>query len=208
VGTVVPNPWKMGRKWTWLSFVALAGLWAVATFIYVAGREPKLVFEERGLPLEPYATDVTVGKEGEDTTVEFFFEAAPLSNAWAYADVILVPKDSEEAIGFGTQVEEWHGVSGGEAWREGSTRNTVLLGGIPGGDYMLQINPQAGQQGTLANQAPDGLKLNVKMRQDVVLARYILASFFIILGFPILYFLFGAFFEGRRWSNSDYAGES
>ena len=39
----------------------------------------------------------------------------------------------------------------------------------------------------------------------LVLLRYVVIPFFIIFGFPIVYWLFGAIFEGRRWANSDYA---
>lgn len=206
VGTVRPNPWKQGSRWTWLSFVGLAGLWVLATFFYVAARDTKVVLSEQGLPLAPYNKEIEIGSKGEKTTIDFRFEAIPLSNAWAYADVMLVSQEREEGIGFGVQAEEWHGVSGGEAWREGDPRQTVTFGGVPGGKYLLQIVPQAGQQRSKG--APDNLRLNIRMREDVVLTRYLVVPFLIILGFPILYFMLGAFYEGRRWSNSDYAGSS
>ena len=47
--------------------------------------------------------------------------------------------------------------------------------------------------------------MNVKLTQDVILWRYILIAFLIIIAGPFLSVLLSATFEGRRWKNSDYA---
>ena len=204
VGTVQPNPWKKGRWLTWTSMAGMLLLWMVAAFLYVGGRDPHTVFSRSGVDIsESFTEQVKIGEPGEDTTLQLDFKAYPLSNAWAYVDVMLISQDSEEAIGFGATAEEWHGVSGGESWREGDSTPTEVIGNVPGGTYTLQITPSAG--GATGKPAPTNLRYDLRLREDVVLMRYILLPLLVILGFPILYFFFGAVFEGRRWANSDYA---
>jgi Domain of unknown function (DUF4178) len=203
VGTLQPNPWLRGGKLLWLSFAALLVLWLGASWLYLQGRTNKVVFEKHDLTMEPFSQEVEIGKTGETTTLDLRFSAQPLSNAWAYVDVMLISQSSEEAIGIGATAEEWHGVEGGESWREGDQSETVHVGGVPGGKYLLQIVPQAGAE--VGQPSPTDLKLSVRVRQDVVLLRYLVLPLLVILAFPFLNFLFGRIFEGRRWSKSDYA---
>lgn len=206
VGALQPNPWLAGGKILWLSFAALLVLWLGASWLYLEGRTSKVVFEKNDLTLEPFSQEIEIGKTGELTSLDLRFSAQPLSNAWAYADVMLVSQATEEAIGIGATAEEWHGVEGGESWREGDAVDTVHVGGVPGGKYLLQIVPQAGAQA--GQPAPTDLELSVRLRQDVVLLRYIVLPLLVILTFPFLNFLFGRIFEGRRWAKSDYAPSS
>jgi hypothetical protein len=212
VGTYQPNPYVAGSKLLGLSFLALFVVWMGASWLYVQGRTNKVVFEKHDLTLEPFSQEIQIGKTGETTTLQLEFAAQPLSNAWAYVDVMLISQSSEEAIGIGATAEEWHGVEGGESWREGDQSTSVEVGGVPGGKYLLQIVPQTGTEpapGTpLAEQPPSPLKLSVRLRQDVALWRYVLLPLVLILAFPFLNFLFGRVFEGRRWAKSDYAPSS
>ena len=203
VGMLQPNPWSKSSRTIWLSFLLLLLVWIGASVLYVQGRTDKVVFEKHDLLLTPFSQEIEIGQEGKKTTLDVQVAAQPLSNAWAYVDVMLISPVSEEAIGLGATVEEWHGVSGGEAWREGDQRTTVTVGGVPGGTYLLQIVPQAG--GASGKPVSADLKISVKIQQDVVLARYILLPLLFILAFPFLNFLFGRIFEGRRWAKSDYA---
>lgn len=203
VGALRPNPWVKNRKFVWLSFVVLIGIYVAACAMYLGSRDPKVVFEKNDLDLQPFSQEIEIGEEGKDTTIEMRFSAKPLSNQWAYVDVMLISPVSEEAVGMGATVEEWHGISGGESWREGDQRTSVTVGGVPGGKYLLQIVPQAGAEG--AKPKPTNLQLQVKLKQDVVMLRYMLLPLLVILAFPFLNFMLGRVFEGRRWANSDYA---
>jgi DNA-directed RNA polymerase subunit RPC12/RpoP len=211
VGPLQPNPWLAGGKLVWLSFVVLLIAWIGASAIYLQGRTSKLVFEKHDLALEPFSQEIEIAEAGERTTLQLDFSAQPLSNSWAYADVMLISQATEEAIGLGATVEEWHGVEGGESWREGDQSTSVTVGGVPGGKYLLQIVPQSGsepQPSALpppAEAPPSAIKLSVRLRQDVPLLRYVLLPLLVILSFPFLNFLLGRVFEGRRWSKSDYA---
>lgn len=206
VGTLQPNPWSQGGKLLWASFAMLLALWVGASFLYLQAREPKVVFEKNDLGMEPFSQEIEIGKPGEKTTLDLRFSAQPLSNAWAYADIMLISQATEEAVGMGATAEEWHGVEGGESWREGDQSETISVGGVEGGKYLLQIVPQAGAQA--GQPAPTDLKISVRVRQDVVLLRYLVLPLLVILAFPILNFLLGRMFEARRWSKSDYAPSS
>ena len=209
VAMLQPNPWRKRRWVTWVSLLVLTALWLLASVIYIGTRQSKVIFEKNGVTeLVPITEEIEIGRGSGATTLDFEFAVSGLSNAWAYADVMLIAQDSEEAIGFGATAEEWHGVSGGESWREGDQDPTVSIGGVPDGKYLLQITPMAGQQGTLKDTPPTGLRMSMKLKQDVVLVRYVVLPFFFIFGIPIIYWFFGAVFEGRRWAKSDYSTSS
>ncbi len=204
VGALRPNPWTTGAKWIWLSFGILLLLWLGASALYLGGRDNKVVLEKSGLAsTEPFSQEIQIGEDGKTTTVDFRFSAKPLSNQWAYVDVMLISPVSEEAVGFGATAEQWHGSSGGESWREGSSTETITIGGIKGGKYLLQITPQVGAKA--GQPKPTDIKLNVRLRQDVVLTRYIVLPLLVILAFPLINFVLGRSYEARRWANSDYA---
>lgn len=201
VGMLSPNPHRQRSKWYWLAFALLILLWAGATVLYVGGRDEKVVFQQRDVPIgEPLAAEIELFEPGKSGTVELTFAVAPLDNGWAYADVLLVNVDQEEGLNFGAEVENWNGVADGESYNEGANPKTVTMGGVEGGKYMLQIAPQVDP----ATKQPPTV-MHVRVTQDVVLWRYILISLFIIVAGPLLNLMLGAFYEGRRWQNSDYA---
>jgi hypothetical protein len=189
-----------------VSFLVLGALWVLLSIVYAGARDDQIVFDKSGLPFEPFVEEITIGKAGDTETVEVEFYAAPLSNAWAYADIVLVPHDSDDAVGLGIEVDEWHGVDGGESWQEGSPRDSTVLGGLATGTYTLQVTPQAGAgTGTVP---PPELRWGIVIKRDIVMARYILIAFFVIVGFPLVLGLFSLIVESQRWKNSDYAPSS
>lgn len=199
VGSVLPNPYKQRAGFMWLTFLALFVALIAVSVLYVGGRSNKVVLDKT-LDATPFTQEITIGETGKKTTIEFEFAATGLSNQWAYVDVMLVNTKSEDAIGFGATAEEWHGIS----WKEGSQKQSVTMGGVEGGRYLLQINPSSGN----AAGKPvviKGLKLKVRLTENVVLVRYLFIAFLVILAFPLINAFLGMFFEGRRWKNSDYA---
>jgi DNA-directed RNA polymerase subunit RPC12/RpoP len=203
VGMCQPNPWKQGRCITWVSLLALLALWAVATVVYLSDRNPRVAFSRKGAALTESFTQDIVVKASEPTTLELSVRAYPLSNSWAHVDVLLVPHDREEAIGLGLTAEEWHGVSDGESWREGDQSPSTVVGDVPPGAYVMHVTPSGGTQASEI--PPSDVRYDITVREDVVLLRYVLLPFVVIIAFPAIFWLFSVIFEGRRWANSDYA---
>lgn len=202
VGSVVPNPHRKQMAFYWISFAVLLIAWIGLSVVYAGARDNKVVFETKDLGAAAITEEIQIGEDGETTTLEIDVSSA-VSNSWAYVEVMLIKQDKEEAVGAGVTAEEWHGVSGGESWREGDTSPSVTLGGIEGGKYLLQISLQSGDAKGKALASPP--RTSVKLTEDVVLSRYILFPFIFLLAFPVINLFRSAFFEGRRWNNSDYA---
>jgi hypothetical protein len=203
VGALRPNPWYGQQRALWLSCLAFVGGWWLLTADLEARRPGTTAFHRSDIGFEePLAQEITIGKPGESTAIAFGMMATPLDNSWAYADVLLVNVATEEAIGFGVEASYYHGVDGGESWSEGDGFPIVIVGGVPGGQYLLQIQPQrdtgAGRPTTYS----------VTIAQDVYLMRYGMLALAIILAFPLFALLLGWIFERRRWKNSDYAPTS
>lgn len=204
VGACRPNPYKARSRFVWLTFAALMLAYLITAVIYIGGRDNKVVLDKSGVTAAPITESITIGETGSKTTLEFEFSASGLNNQWAYAEVLLVNTAAEEATGFGATAENWNGVSGGESWREGSTKQTVTIGGLKGGEYLLQIKPSTGDASGKPIAAPS-VRLNFKLKENVVLARYLLLPLLFIIAFPLINAMLGMFYEGRRWQNSDYA---
>lgn len=206
VGAIAPNPHKKHHAFYWSVFGILFLAWLGLTVLYVSGRDHKTIWKTSELSAAtPIAEEITIGVEGRKTTLELEV-GAPLSNQWAYVEVMLIKQDAEEAIGFGVTAEEWHGVEGGESWREGDSSPSVTIGGVEGGKYLLQVTTEVGDASGKPIVTP--MKLNVELKQDVVLLRYIFLPLVVMLLFPIFNLLRSGFYEGLRWNQSDYAASS
>lgn len=197
-----PNPWVQGSTTTWLSLAALLLLWSAVSLVYVQSRTPKDLFRRTQIPIAQGVHEEIEIVAPRSTTLELEMRAYPLSNAWASFDVVLAPHDRDTGLAFGVLAEYWHGYSDGEAWQEGDVDPVTVLGNIEPGRYLLEITPSASSE---TGEITTGLHYDVVLRQDVVLLRYVFLALGVILTFPFLYWLMGRFFEGRRWSNSDYA---
>lgn len=218
VGALRPNPWRRHRRSIWLSLLVFVGAWVLLTWLLASGRQERRVFADNNFDFaDAYSRELTIGREGTRTAIEFTLTAEPLENSWAYAEVMLINLATEEAVGFGVEASYYHGVDGGESWSEGSPRATVTIGGVEGGKYLLQVQPQrdtanlpvAGElyipiYGSARSPTSYGLELV----EDVFLVRYSALALLIILGIPMFGGLMGWLFERRRWQNSDYSGTS
>lgn len=218
VAATQPNHWSAMQRSLWLScLVFLVAWWALSTMV-ANDRPGRVAFDQANISFdEPFSQEITIGKDGEHTAIELRFTARPLEQSWAYAEVMLVNLATEEATGFGVEVDYYHGVDGGESWSEGSQVNTVVVGGLAGGKYLLQIHPQRDTTNLSSEfkidlSAYGGLGIgqspttyDIRITEDVYLTRYSVLAVLIILFFPILAFFFSRAFEKRRWRSSDYS---
>jgi hypothetical protein len=133
------------------------------------------------------------------TTIELELLASGMNNSWAYAEIMLINPETEEATVIGVEADYYSGVDGGESWSEGSNPGSQTVGGVMGGKYLMQVNSQADVGGDPA----DTLKLTI--REDVPLYRYVFFPLIFISLFPLINFIRRAAFEKKRWAESDHA---
>lgn len=218
VGMLAPNRWREQARSLWLSCLVLLVAWYFAVQHVSAGASAREVFQATDLRFDGVLSqEVTIGEPGASTTVEISFTAYPLDNSWAFAEVVLIPLDGEEAIGLGMEASSYSGFEDGESWSEGDRQVDHVLGRVAGGRYLLQVTPER-DTSALASNDPLGLRLGtfgtfgvrspdtwaLRVREDVFLTRYATLPVPIILGFPLLAWLLGRRRERKRWANSDH----
>jgi hypothetical protein len=74
-----------------------------------------------------------------------------------------------------------------------------VIGGVEGGKYLLQVNPQFDHGGDPAD------SLELVITRDVPLIRYMFLPLLVIIAFPAFNFARRAAFEAKRWASSDHA---
>lgn len=221
VASTQPNGWWALQRSLWLSCAVFLVAWWLLSGTIQHNRPGRLAFEKTNISFEePFSQEITIGKDGDRTAIEVQLTAQPLEQSWAYADIMLVNLATEEATGFGIEVDWYHGYDGGESWSEGSRVQTAVVGGLPGGKYLLQIHPQRDTTSLPSARTTAGLDLpvytlsgiaqsptsyDIRITEDVYLTRYSVLAVLVILLFPLLSLLLGRSFEKRRWRNSDYS---
>jgi transcription initiation factor TFIIIB Brf1 subunit/transcription initiation factor TFIIB len=196
-----PNPYA--TKFYLLAGLVLGLLWLLAVILYTGARDNDVVFNASLTAQQPSVTqEIQIGEDGEYQTVELELTASGMVNSWAYTEVMLVDVLTEEAIAVGIEVDAYSGVDSGESWSEGTNPNSVVVGGVRGGKYILQAQAQIDSAGTPAK----NLKLTVK--RDVPVLRYIFVPLLFIAAFPLINLGRRMAFEGKRWASSDHAPSS
>ncbi|PRP97495.1 hypothetical protein ENSA5_33880 [Enhygromyxa salina] len=186
----------------WIAAILLFVTWIVALIAYASARDDELIYSGSLEPGEVITEEIEFGERGEQSPLEFELMAYGMSNSWAFANVMLVDLESEQATGVGLEVDAWSGVEGGESWSEGTNPRSQIVGGVEGGKYLLQVEVQTDTAGDVA----DTLKLTIK--RDVPLTRYMFLPLFFITLFPLLNLGRKLGFETKRWANSDHASSS
>lgn len=209
VGAIAPNRWREQRRALWLSCAALLVAWWFASGWVKAQCAERTVFSRVELGFDaPLSEEIEIGRPGERTAIDVSFSAEPLDNSWAFADVMLVNLETEEAIGLGLEASYYHGYEGGESWSEGDRQPDQVVGGVPGGRYLLQVAPERDTSALAAGPLNFGTRsptsYSLRVRDDVYLTRYSALAVLVILAFPLFAGLLGLIFERRRWANSDY----
>ena len=190
----------------WVAKATAAALlaWCFLTFVYIARSSnepvldvevpPKAVAAVGSEDVNLHVYPLKLASRRETATVQVTTSAS-LDNNWAFVSCALVDTKEEKAYSFGAEVSYYHGYEDGEAWSEGSRDTEVLLGGIPNGDYALQVERDDSFGGSV----------RIQVRRDVPLYRYPLAALFIIAVFPVIFLIRSRSFEARRWAESDHA---
>ncbi len=197
VGACQPNPAGRLRAW-WTGFGILAAAALMIQMLAVMLCANRQVLDtswriqaadvEKSKVTEPFVL------EGRTSNLEIRTET-DLNNAWAYFHMALIEADAGTAREFGRQVSYYHGVDDGESWSEGRASDTVMLGAVPPGRYILRIEPEL---------QASSMTFQVHVRRDV--PRWSLFWWtLLLLAVPLVYQgLWWYSFENRRWAESDH----
>lgn len=168
----------------------------------------------RGVPWSPEAVGAAEATAAEAAATVAFSEkfrleggknieltlSAPLFNEWLYAAVDLVNEQTGGIVSFDKNLEQYSGVSDGEAWSEGSSTASQVLGPMEAGEYVLRVESQHGSSSPLS--------LSITVRQDVFRAGYWLLTA-LLLGFPFgIIAIHAHAFKKKRWENSQLTRSS
>jgi hypothetical protein len=107
-----------------------ARTWDVTT---VAGVEPGA---EHILISDPFE----LAKSGSQVAVEVSLKTA-VDNSWLATDVSLINEETGEAHTVGLEAAYYSGYSDGESWSEGSRTASAIIPQVPGGKYVIRIEP-------------------------------------------------------------------
>ena len=126
---------------------------------------------------------------------------APVSNAWFGVEFSLLNTQTNDTFRSSATVEDYSGYQDGEYWTEGSQYATARIPSVPGGRYLLLLDPEADPQ---FDQRP----FTVTVKRGGIYP----ANFFIALALVATYPLWTVMrrwaFESQRWSQSDHAPSS
>lgn len=201
VGAIQPNPNHPPAVWR--AFAAAAVALFVLAFLLRAraanevvhaatyGPAPAVVDQELVQFSEPFV----VAQDRANLRIAL---SAPQVNQ-GYLDLLgaLVNEETGEVTTFATAAQYYSGVSGGESWREGNRRGSVLLGRVPAGTYRLRLAARAYDQAT-------GIPFSITVKSQVPRMLWMTLALLLLLVYPIVVTLFAAAFESRRWANSDF----
>ena len=130
--------------------------------------------------------------------VELTFSCGGLNRNWIAYTGNLINTTTEQAWPFEVEFEYWSG----PGWSEGSRSASVVLGAIPDGDYKLVLMPYTGLPTVQARRA----RGQVTVRRNVMLWRYVVLIFLLLLVVPAFVGFRYAVFESSRWADSDFGG--
>jgi hypothetical protein len=196
-----PSPYAGRPRLYWRIFGLLALLWLALVTVRCAQADRRVVyggtFTFAKAPAAASGAFVTPEFEipGDVANVEVQANARSLQNDWLSLAVALVDVNTGTALDFGLELSYYSGVEDGEAWSEGDRSATRVLPSVPGGRYLLRVEPAGGDAGR-------PIAYDLRLRRDV--PRVLLPL--LVLGLlaipPVLVAMAAAGFERQRWAES------
>ncbi|WP_292009593.1 DUF4178 domain-containing protein [Chryseobacterium sp.] len=86
-----------------------------------------------------------------------------VDNSWANVEISLVNEKNNEIIYTSKDIEQYHGVDGGESWSEGSKSETFNFCGVSQGDYHFLISAEKESGVNIVNSYSDPNKLKEEL---------------------------------------------
>jgi hypothetical protein len=125
---------------------------------------------------------------------------APLKNSWLSLQMAFVDVKKETVVAeVWNDIEYYKGYSGGEHWSEGSRSKTAFFRAPPPGTYKLIVKANGGRWPARSLGARRE-NMVVRIYSGVVMSRYFVIGFFVILLIPLIVWWRGRSFESRRWA--------
>lgn len=215
-----PNPHRAAVRRRWTAYAA--ALAACFCFLLLrASRQPPAFFQEqwiykRSEPEHSKLANVTI-PEGVHN-VRLTVSSSRLDKRWAFFQLSLIDEARHQAFDTGVTLYHDAGVEDGEGWSESRLLDSAMLSQVPGGTYLLRVDPQSNlaQYTNPETPAPGAPETNpllesplfsftVKAERDIPQWGYF--WLLLLLGcIPPLWSLWrSSAFETARWSESDHA---
>ncbi|MBL7558130.1 MAG: DUF4178 domain-containing protein [Bdellovibrionaceae bacterium] len=193
-----PSPHNQDKKLasyvTWL--VALVFLVHFGFLVAVPKRN---IFEATyRVPLSTSPTITTAPFEISDKAgyieTELFAE---VNNGWLETTVEAVEENTGEEYEFDQGVEYYSGYDSDGSWSEGSRTSDRRIAKLPPGKYHLNI--------TTAWSYPSPTTFSFRVSEGNLSWGNFFFAFFLLILYPLYYFMRAKNFEKNRWSTSDYS---
>ena len=206
-----PNPYPAASG-LWLLLFLFSGLMLAAMLVttFMARNERAFEGNYYFMPGSGEASFVTpvFDLKGGEKNVEVEVET-DLRNDWAAFNFALINDQTGTAYDFGTEVSYYTGRDSDGTWTEGNTKNTIRVGGVPGGKYYLRIEPEMEAPKTTGIFAGSKrVNYTVRLRRDVPVIWPYFVLWPLLLIPPIWASWRRASFETRRWAESDVYGSA
>jgi hypothetical protein len=189
-GGSVGSTW---RTWLWLN-VALAGL----LFLFMVISPGRVAFSDHYAYSQSVKNDsafVTPAfqLDGRNSNVELSIHT-DLDNNWAYFNFALINDQTGQTFDFAREVSYYHDSDGSE----GSRNNSVIVPGVPSGQYYLRVEPE------MAVGSPY-VRYDLEVRRNVPNYGFFGLTALLLLIPPLISTFRKGGFEAARWRESDYA---
>ena len=128
-----------------------------------------------------------------------------IDNSWIDLDYSLVNRATQQSFDAYATADQYHGVSGGESWREGNSTPNVQLSSIPAGKYDLVVEATGHRWTSIAAAAPDfgssdtvTIPLTITISRGGIFMGNLVLALVALLCWPVIIVLLHGGFEKRR----------
>ncbi len=198
-----PSPaTKVWAKMKWLWIIAIISLFSMQFVIMSKSLNYSALQQNYQFQMNGKTTDTTTPvfellKDKANVNITF---NASVDNSWFYISGEMVNDETGDTYYFERTCEYYHGYDGGESWSEGSSSQSILLSGVPGGKYYINFDTESGDFKSIGTR---GFTLSVD-RDIPSWANFMWCLFWLSI-LPVISWLNMRHFEVSRWSQSDYS---
>ena len=210
-GIAPAQPFKRSQSQRLRSIACVIAAALLVVLVFVAWlNQGTVIMQARNVPASDYLSETGFVSDPfeipEGTHIsKLSIQSNGLSNTWVATSVAILDENETVVLDADAIVEEYHGHTGGESWREGSQSDYTLLRLTGPGIYRLNVfgasgswSPSGGDRSSTT-----GPPIDITLETGVVPARYFLIAAIVAAIYPIWSFGRKFFFEARRWPNEE-----